>query len=361
MPKKIVLVWMIVLLSILHAGCAPKKPAMDAVSGPIVWPPAPEEPRIAYINSFHGAMDFYKPSFFETIFGTPPRSFLHKPSAVYVADDSIYVALAGDAAVAVMKPREQSITRISDWGRGKLGLPLGLAGLPDGTLYVSDSTAKAIVVFDREGNFKFDFGRNELKNPAGIAFNTDHSRLYVADSKEHDVKVFSPDGKLLFKFGSEGKTPGSFYFPATVAVNPKTGNLCIVDTQNFRVQIFDKDGKFIRTIGELGDLPGTFSRPRGAAFDSEGHLYVSDYAFGNIQIFTEEGQLLLWLGSSGTMPGYFQLPAGLFIDGRNRIYVADSMNNRVQIFQYLSESWKHDFPEEYKTYVTGAGTISTQK
>ncbi len=338
------------LVIIFTIGCAPKKPPVQAVS--MVWPPLPDEPRIAYVASYHGAIDFYEPTFFQILFGTPPRSILHKPSAVYASGDRFFVALTGDAAVAIVDPKERTMTRISDWGRGRIGLPLGLAGLPDGTLYVSDADAKAVLVFDPEGNFKSMIGRNvELKNPAGIAFSTDHTRLYVVDSKAHDVKVFTPDGKFLFKFGGQGRTPGLFYFPSGIAVSPKSGNLCIVDTQNFRVQIFDQDGKFIRTFGELGDQAGMFSRPRGVAVDSEGHLYVSDYAFSNIQVFTEEGQLLLWFGSLGTAPGFFQLPAGLFIDSQDRIYVADSLNDRVSIFQYLSEAWKRDHPEEYKRYV----------
>ncbi len=359
MLKKIALVCVATLLVLPFIGCAPKKPAAGP-TGPMVWPDQPEEPRIAYIAAYHGAIDFYQPTFFEILFGSPPQSSLSKPAAVYVAGDRIYVALTGNASVAILDVKARKYAKLNDWGKVKIVLPLGLAGLPDGTIYVSDASAKAIFTFGPDGNFKSAFGRNDdLRNPAGIAFNADHTRLYVVDSKAHDVKVFAPDGKLLFKFGAQGKEPGRFFFPSTVAVSPKTGNLAIADTQNFRVQIFDQDGKFIRTIGELGDLPGMFSRPKGVAFDSEGHLYVSDYAFSNIQLFTEEGQLLMWFGSAGTYPGYFELPAGLFIDSQDRIYVADSLNNRVNIYQYLSESWKREHPDQYKVYMNpGPGTAA---
>ena len=75
-------------------------------------------------------------------------------------------------------------------------------------------------------------------------------------------------------------------------------------------------------------------RPKGIGFDSEGHLYVVDGAWGVVQVFNHEGQLLYYFGQKGSGPGEFQLPAGLQIDRSDHIYVVDSYNRRVQVFRY---------------------------
>jgi predicted methyltransferase len=75
-------------------------------------------------------------------------------------------------------------------------------------------------------------------------------------------------------------------------------------------------------------------RPKGVAFDTEGHLYVVDAYASLVQVFNREGQLLYYFGRRGAGAGEFQLPAGMFIDHENRIFVVDSFNRRIQIFHY---------------------------
>jgi DNA-binding beta-propeller fold protein YncE len=101
------------------------------------------------------------------------------------------------------------------------------------------------------------------------------------------------------------------------------------------VQVFSPDFEFIRRFGKQGTAPGMFVRPKGVAFDSEGHIYVVDAAFNNFQIFTPEGQVLMFVGSLGTKPGHFHLPNGIYIDRQDRILISDQLNHRVQMFQFL--------------------------
>jgi DNA-binding beta-propeller fold protein YncE len=103
---------------------------------------------------------------------------------------------------------------------------------------------------------------------------------------------------------------------------------------NFRVQVLDRAGNFRYAIGKEGDGTGWMFRPKGIGFDSEGHLYVVDGAWGVVQVFNEKGQLLYYFGQKGTGPGEFQLPTGLVIDKNDRVYVVDSYNRRVQVFHY---------------------------
>jgi streptogramin lyase len=101
------------------------------------------------------------------------------------------------------------------------------------------------------------------------------------------------------------------------------------------VEVFSAEGKFVRRIGRQGTRPGEFVRPKGVAYDKEGHLWVVDAAFNNFQIFTPDGKVLMFVGAYGQNPGEFNLPTDIYIDRNNRVYVSDSLNARVQIFQFL--------------------------
>jgi DNA-binding beta-propeller fold protein YncE len=88
----------------------------------------------------------------------------------------------------------------------------------------------------------------------------------------------------------------------------------------------------------LGDGSGQFSRPKGAAVDGLGHVYVIDAMFDNVQIFDMKGVFLLNFGQAGAQPGEFWLPNGIAINRANEIFVADSYNRRIQVFKYIGPS-----------------------
>lgn len=331
------------------AGCATTVPQEVT----LLYPPPPEEPKIAYLGSYRGEVDLRRrtaiDSFLVFLFGTRITIDLRKPYGVSSFGEKIYVADTGTANVLVIDLKERKIGHIGDQGAGKLALPVGVAAAADGTIFVSDAKQKRIIGYDAKGALKIAIGKkDELKNPAGLAVNNELGRLYVADSYGHKVHVYSFGGDPLFQFyGGEG----GLYFPTNVAVDRRNGNVYVADTQNFRVQVFDKDGKFMKVFGKLGDSPGSFSRPRGVGVDSDGNIYVADAAFDNFQVFDEKGQLLTYIGGAGNAPGAFYLPAGLYVDEQDRVFVVDSLNYRVQVFQYLSEKWKKEHPEEYRKYL----------
>ncbi len=318
---------------------------------PIIFPPAPERPRIVYLRSIWGELDVVKPGFFNNLFGTVESQDFKYPLGVSASDDKIYLADNASKVVFDIDTKKETFGYL---GLNKFVAPSGVAAGADGMVYVTDGTQKQVYAYDaKTGAFRFSFGQGVFKSVAGIAVNDELGRLYVVDTWGGMIKVYNLEGKPLFQFGEDGLDDGMFHYPTNLAIERKTGDVYVTDTQNFRVQVFDKDGKFLRKWGSLGDLPGYFTRPKGIGVDSDGHVYVVDAAFNNIQIYNREGnQLLLILGGYGTRRGgEFQLPAGMYIDKNDRIYVADTMNRRIQIFQYLSERWRKDHPEEYKKYL----------
>ncbi len=340
------------LVGLTFIACGAKK--VEKVN--IVIPQPPEEPRLFYIDRYHGSSSFTDSGTLDLLIGEDKGATsgnLFKPYGVAGTNGMMYVSDTAVGNVFAFDLKNKRVTHIGDRVEGKLNTPAGVTLDSKNNVYVSDTKQKKVYGYSPDGSLIFALGKKgEFIRPAGLAIDKKLNRIYVVDVKAHQVKVYSLNGKRLFQFGKRGMGDGEFNFPTNVAISPINGNIVIVDTQNFRVQIFDKDGKFIRKFGQIGDQPGTFARPKGVAIDSEGHIYVADAAFNLVQVFNEAGNLLLYFGGHGRSPGLFWQMAGMYIDSSDKVYIVDNMGNAVQVYQYVSKKWKKANPKKYKELKT---------
>ena len=310
-----------------------------AAAPQLVWPPPPDEPRIAYVQSISQPADAgVKASMLHRlsnwILGAREEGeSLSRPSGIALDEAGDFcVTDTGANAVCFFDQAAKHWYRWEQIGGIRFASPVAVAKKGK-TLYVADSALAAIIVFDLEGNLLFRITEG-LTRPTGLAISGD--RLLVADAARHCISIFDLHGKFLSSFGARGAGEGQFNFPTHVTADSR-GNIYVTDSMNSRVQVFDAKGSFERPIGGPGDGPGTFSRPKGVAVDDSGRAYVVDAMFGNVQIFDSAGQLLLDFGHPGAGPGEFWLPNGIAFGRDNRIYVADSYNGRVQVFKYVGK------------------------
>jgi len=338
-------VWrLLVLLPLLLAGCGPdRSEPVTSTRADLVWPPAPEQPRITYLGEVSTQEDLEeRKSWFsglgEVVFGEGKVGILVSPYAVAVdATGLMFVADSGGAAVHAFNLRTRAyhqFSRLSD--EETLQKPVGLATFGD-RVYVVDSVLHQVCVFKKNGDFLFSFGGERFKRPSGIACGGPDGVVCVADTSAHTIHVFSLNGEFIRQLGTRGLSPGQFNFPTHLWIDP-TGKLYVSDTLNYRIQVFTREGRFLKMFGQQGDRPGNFAHPGGVATDRFGNVYVTDRQFENVQVFNSDGQILMAFGQEGTEPGEFWLPGGIFVDGRNRIYVADSFNKRIQIFALLEDA-----------------------
>jgi len=305
----------------------------------IVWPPAPETPRIKFVKTISSSEDVEEKKWTDHVkaflFGASSSANLVKPYAVFATPTGrIYVADSGWRKVLVFDEKQKQFSMIGVDGPGALSGPLGVTADAEGRVYVTDTVHQKAFVYDAEGQFLFSFGDpNQMEHPVGIAVNNTLKRVYIVDARKHQVFVYDFEGKFLFAFGARGTEDGKFNFPANLFIDAQ-GQIYITD-MNFRVQIFDSEGKFQSKFGGVGTGFGQFSMPKGIGVDSRGHIYVVDARFNNVQIFEPTGRLLLFFGEFGGKKGQFWLPAGMSVDQQNRIYVADQYNHRINVFQYL--------------------------
>jgi DNA-binding beta-propeller fold protein YncE len=308
----------------------------------IVWPSAPEKPRIRFIQSISNSDDIgVKKSWLrktlDSLLGREDsEDTMLRPYGVSASSTKIYVADPGLSLIHIFDLDKKKYSQITVAGKKELVSPQCIAVDSNGEIYVTDSVLKRVFIFNESGILLREMGNDELFiRPTGIA--VDVNRVYVVDTLKHEVLVFSiKDGTFLFQIGKNGTKNGDFNYPTHIFMS-RDKRIHVTDSLNFRIQIFDIDGKFFSSFGRLGDALGDFSKPKGIAVDSEDHIYVADSQFDNVQIFDKKGQLLLVVGGTGRSHGKMSLPSGLFIDNQDRIYVADSYNKRIQIFQYLKE------------------------
>lgn len=308
------------LLLGLLAGCATPTKTPKSYT---YFPPSPDEPRIQFLTAFAADTDLGRSrNFVDYLTGQQPDvGPLIKPYGLAAHDGKVYVCDTVADVIEVFDLKKNRASIFAPRGEGQLRLPINITIDRDGTRYVADTGREQVLIYSADGTFLEAMGKKDEMKPTDVAITAD--RLYVTDLKNHAVKVFSkPEHKLLFSIPRDDKTnSGKLFQPTNLAVDQTGNRLLVSDTGGFCVQVYDLDGNYLRTIGRQGVAPGLFSRPKGVAVDRSGHAYVVDAATQVVQIFDTEGRLLLFFGAAGASThGEVILPAAVKVDYDNAGY-----------------------------------------
>ncbi|HHM04725.1 MAG TPA: 6-bladed beta-propeller [Gammaproteobacteria bacterium] len=334
----------LVLVSLL-SGCASPTRAPEGFEPP-VYPPPPDEPRFVYERTLRVAEDVQKLTGFEKLRlaatgKSPVARGLVKPYGVAVRQGRVYVTDTAQRAVLLFDMAAGRYRQFGEQEPGALIKPTGIAVSPTGEVFVADTSARRIRVYDPDGAYLRTLGNDELlTRPSGVALSPDGRTVYVVDvggvdTNHHRVQVFDAQtGQHQQTIGTRGREGGQFNLPLQAATAPD-GTLYVVDGGNFRVQAFTAAGGYVFSFGRLGRFPGQFARPKGIATDRNGNIYVVDAAFGNVQLFNPKGQVLMFIGrrARASSPGQFSLPAGVAVDEGGRVYVVDQFFRKIDIFR----------------------------
>jgi DNA-binding beta-propeller fold protein YncE len=314
----------------------------------LMWPSPPEVPRYAYAGVLTGEENFKvddaarsrASSFLRWLAGLDGRDqspvVLQRPvSGVVDEAGRIFITDASRQAVFVF---DEKAGRLDVWDRAEgvrnFVSPVGVALAANGELLVADAELALVARLARDGTPVGVIGEGQLRRPTGLASDPATGRIYVADTQAHDIKVFDARGTLLQTFGQRGEAAGQFNYPTHLSL--AQGELYVTDSINARVQVFGAaTGEYRRAIGTRGLVVGNLVRPKGVAVDSERNVYVIESYYDNLLVYNAEGEFLMPLGGTGSSTGRFFLPAGVWTDERNRVFVADMFNGRVVVFSFL--------------------------
>lgn len=323
----------------------------------IYFPPLSDEevPRYVYVGELTGEQNFVeregkkKNVFIEALkwiaglFEGQDAVVLQRPlSGVVDENGRILVTDVSRAAVFVFDPANG---RLDVWefaqGYRRFASPTGIALGPAGRVFVADSELKQVYSLDPQGNGTVIVEQGLLERPNGLAWDGKEGLLYVADTQAHQIKVFDMTGRQVRTIGKRGEEPGEFNFPTFLSL--ARDHLVVSDTMNARVQMIPLDGVGkAEIVGERGTMMGNLVRPKGVAVDSENNLYVIESYYDHLLIFDDRARFLLPIGGAGKTAGSFYLPGGVWIDRGNRVFVADTFNGRIAVFQFLGGVGDHD-------------------
>ena len=132
---------------------------------------------------------------------------------------------------------------------GLYAFPSDVAVAPDGTIYVSNTHAYELLVFEPHGALRVAWGTKgsepgQWEVPVGLTVDT-QGRLFVADSANFRIQVIDPDWTPLLASRADERwyrTTERIYSPTDVAVDPNDGRLYVTDfaaskVQRFRVEL----------------------------------------------------------------------------------------------------------------------------
>ncbi len=222
--------------------------------------------------------------------------------------------------------------------------PGGITTDDEGNIYVADTWGYRIEKFDSTGKFllKWGAGKDTTGSPDGnaayptgfygprsIAFDASTGELYITDTGNKRVVVYDKQGNFKRQFGSVGSGQGQFNEPVGIALGPD-GNVYVADLRNKRVEVLDKQGKYIKEIAVPSWKEAVLSEPY-LAFDPAGNLYVSDPANGAIIRFDQTGTQV---ATYNTASGLTLLnPVGLTFAPDGTLYIADAAKNSIVKFK----------------------------
>ena len=239
--------------------------------------------------------------------------------------------------------------------------PMAAAFGEDGRIYVADTGNSRIVVFDRRGDYLFQFGGfgvgkpmpggtfswepGLLNYPTDVAIDA-NGDLYVADFRNDQIEVFDADGDFLRVFPdrmhSVGKGASGQDGTGIAVTSLALADGRVYATDTYQVMVFETDGRLVAQFGRPGRGANGLDHPNGIAVSSDS-LVVSDSNNNRVVGLTTGGRRLWTLGAhsasdlptdglvaqedSRTAP--FEVPRGLAPWRAGDLIIADAMASRL--------------------------------
>jgi sugar lactone lactonase YvrE len=194
-----------------------------------------------------------------------------------------------------------------------------------------------------------------LDSPTNTAMDA-LGNLYIAEKDSHRIRKVNSAGVInrfagtsVPGFSGDGSAATSAMLnePVAIAVD-RAGNLYIADSGNNRIRKVTVTGTISTvagngTAGYSGDGgPATLASlksPQGVTVDSEGNIFIADYANYRIRMVNSEGIISTVAGTGAfgfsgdggaATAAQLNFPQSVATDAAGNLYIADYGNNRIR-------------------------------
>ena len=213
--------------------------------------------------------------------------------------------------------------------------PQGVAVDASGNIYVTDTYAAAVDVFNAAGVYQRQLTGVTFSEPFGVTVDRSTGDVYVAGGGV--VDVFNSADVYQSQFGSGTLVN---YRDLSVAVNEATGEVYVADSRTDVVYVFNSSGVLQATWtgGGSGAGSGTPAGSFGGSFvfvaveQSSGHVFVVDNESGVIDVFDSSGTYLAQVSGKRTPRGSFRELYGVAITAAGDLYAIDGLAGVVDVF-----------------------------
>ncbi len=311
----------------------------------LAFMPAPTRPvpAVGDIGAALGKRPQYAFAFPEK--GTTP---LERPVSVVAVSGRVYVV---DSQAKVVRVFDERGAERSVIGSGTLGIPV-YAARDDarGILYVTDREHKAVFKFDDTdgtplGTLVPKPSKDDTRSaestawaPLGIDVAEDGT-VWVSDVlARHRVLEVQPDGTVVREVGGARAAAEStgvavmLDYPTGVAVGKD--EIWVSDSNNRRIVVFGRDGSFRRVLDVDALARGMAFLPASA--ETSELVVVADALAQDIEVWDEAGTVLGRFGGPGSAAGQLSFPNDIAADpAGERLYVADTGNKRIQVWTWV--------------------------
>jgi len=243
------------------------------------------DPGAAAVHIF----DFKKKKYVCLIAGSHGES-LRSPIGIAVdKQDNIYVTDSVLGRIFVYDARGKFRRYIGESkGEGFFKRATGIAiDAQHDEMFVTDTLRNKIFVMNLGGQRLREFGTRginagEFNMPTELVVHGDD--VYVVDAMNFRVQVFDRQGNFKSQFGKIGDTQGSIFRPKGLGVDSE-GNVYLVDGSFEDVQVFNPSGELLYFFGRTGTSLAEFQLPAGIVIDGNDHIYVADSLNRRVQKF----------------------------------------------------------------------------
>jgi DNA-binding beta-propeller fold protein YncE len=290
---------------------------------------------------------------------------INPTSMVFDNNGNLYVSNPTSNNIVVITP--EAYGRFVNISGEPINGPTALVFDNSSNLYVANSLSNTIcklsfptTIIDAISTLFTFTGSDKVLSPAGLDFNTTFSNLYISNPGYNNVLSVNMSNNTSSVYNLYGETINS---PTGIYFNDSTGILYVsdLDTNNiFQITNNNQASKFDIVAGtsSVGGTSHTITinQPMGLTMDTEGNLYISNYAN---QTDTIVKLRFTFLNSEVNVgPGrQFDRPSDSTMDLVNKNIFISTASNSSYLFQLNVNDVLSLYFDPMK-YVTGSITLN---